>query len=240
MFTWCSDFWASSADCSTWRLWSSAWDSAASSVSNGSAASGGVAGPCASSVAGPAADINSSKRRGLALIRERSDAIVVCPVRSCVVGKVKRLMRPPGSRRRASGRFAANRRQASRYGRWIRLGSWPSWWIRDVAIAISRTRPTRHGKTQTLMGVARSTARSATVVGLVCRFVAYQGHPVLLADLLYRPRHSLVAQSYRAETMSQPFNGDGFGVGWYPRRCRRSRAWCAPSRPPGPARTWPA
>jgi glutamine amidotransferase len=50
----------------------------------------------------------------------------------------------------------------------------------------------------------------------VCRFVAYQGHPVLLADLLYRPRHSLVAQSYRAETMSQPFNADGFGVGWYP------------------------
>ncbi len=50
----------------------------------------------------------------------------------------------------------------------------------------------------------------------MCRFVAYQGHPVLLADLLHRPRHSLVAQSYRAESMSQPFNGDGFGVGWYP------------------------
>jgi glutamine amidotransferase len=50
----------------------------------------------------------------------------------------------------------------------------------------------------------------------MCRFVAYQGHPVLLADLLYRPRHSLVAQSYAAERMSQPFNGDGFGIGWYP------------------------
>lgn len=49
----------------------------------------------------------------------------------------------------------------------------------------------------------------------MCRFVAYQGHPVLLADLLYRPRHSLVAQSARSEQMSQPFNGDGFGVGWY-------------------------
>jgi predicted glutamine amidotransferase len=56
----------------------------------------------------------------------------------------------------------------------------------------------------------------ARVVGDMCRFVAYQGHPVLLADLLYRPRHSLVAQSYRAERMSQPFNADGFGVGWYP------------------------
>jgi glutamine amidotransferase len=49
----------------------------------------------------------------------------------------------------------------------------------------------------------------------MCRFVAYQGHPVLLADLLYRPRHSLVAQSSTSEEMSQPFNGDGFGVGWY-------------------------
>jgi predicted glutamine amidotransferase len=54
----------------------------------------------------------------------------------------------------------------------------------------------------------------------MCRFVAYQGPPVLLADLLYRPRHSLVAQSYRAESMSQPFNGDGFGVGWYPEELR--------------------
>jgi glutamine amidotransferase len=49
----------------------------------------------------------------------------------------------------------------------------------------------------------------------MCRFVAYQGHPVVLADLLYRPRHSLVAQSATAEEMSQTFNGDGFGVGWY-------------------------
>ena len=49
----------------------------------------------------------------------------------------------------------------------------------------------------------------------MCRFVAYQGHPVLLADLLYRPRHSLVAQSMTSEEMSQTFNGDGFGVGWY-------------------------
>lgn len=54
----------------------------------------------------------------------------------------------------------------------------------------------------------------------MCRFLAYQGHPVLLADLLYRPRHSLVAQSVHAEQMSQPFNGDGFGVGWYPEELR--------------------
>lgn len=51
----------------------------------------------------------------------------------------------------------------------------------------------------------------------MCRFVVYQGDPVRLDDLLFTPRHSLVAQSMRAESMSQPFNGDGFGVGWYPR-----------------------
>jgi len=49
----------------------------------------------------------------------------------------------------------------------------------------------------------------------MCRFVAYQGHPVSLADLFYRPRHSLVKQSASAEEMSQTFNGDGFGTGWY-------------------------
>ena len=49
----------------------------------------------------------------------------------------------------------------------------------------------------------------------MCRFVAYQGHPVVISDLLYRPRHSLVAQCAMSEEMSQPINGDGFGVGWY-------------------------
>lgn len=49
----------------------------------------------------------------------------------------------------------------------------------------------------------------------MCRFVAYHGHPILIADLLYRPRHSLVRQSMRSELMSQPFNADGFGIGFY-------------------------
>lgn len=49
----------------------------------------------------------------------------------------------------------------------------------------------------------------------MCRFVAYHGQPVLIADLLYRPRHSLVRQSRMAEQMSQPFNADGFGIGFY-------------------------
>lgn len=49
----------------------------------------------------------------------------------------------------------------------------------------------------------------------MCRFVAYHGQPALIADLLYRPRHSLVRQSRMAEQMSQPFNADGFGIGFY-------------------------
>lgn len=49
----------------------------------------------------------------------------------------------------------------------------------------------------------------------MCRFVVYQGHEVVLADLLYRPKHSLVAQSLHAESMAQPFNADGFGIAWY-------------------------
>lgn len=49
----------------------------------------------------------------------------------------------------------------------------------------------------------------------MCRFVAYQGHPVLIADLLYRPRHSLVKQSLHSEMLSQSFSADGFGVGFY-------------------------
>jgi glutamine amidotransferase len=36
-----------------------------------------------------------------------------------------------------------------------------------------------------------------------------------LADLLYRPRHSLILQSFKAAERQEPLNGDGFGVGWY-------------------------
>ncbi len=50
----------------------------------------------------------------------------------------------------------------------------------------------------------------------MCRFIAYMGPPVLAADLLYKPRYSLVmAQSMHAEEMSVAVNGDGFGIGWY-------------------------
>ncbi len=49
----------------------------------------------------------------------------------------------------------------------------------------------------------------------MCRFLAYAGAPLLLADLLYRPANSLIMQSYKARERAEPLNGDGFGVGWY-------------------------
>ncbi len=49
----------------------------------------------------------------------------------------------------------------------------------------------------------------------MCRFVVYHGHPVLIADLLYRPKHGLVEQSMRSEQSFQSYNADGFGIGFY-------------------------
>lgn len=49
----------------------------------------------------------------------------------------------------------------------------------------------------------------------MCRFLCYKGSPIKLAELLYRPKHSLILQSYQAQERREPLNGDGFGVGWY-------------------------
>ncbi len=49
----------------------------------------------------------------------------------------------------------------------------------------------------------------------MCRFLVYSGREILLAELLTRPRNSLIRQSYKARERSEPLNGDGFGVGWY-------------------------
>ena len=49
----------------------------------------------------------------------------------------------------------------------------------------------------------------------MCRFLAYKGHPVLMADLLTRSEQSLIRQSFKAREREEPLNGDGFGVGWY-------------------------
>lgn len=49
----------------------------------------------------------------------------------------------------------------------------------------------------------------------MCRFVAYKGTDILMADLLLNAKHSLVKQSYHSKERDEPLNGDGFGVGWY-------------------------
>lgn len=49
----------------------------------------------------------------------------------------------------------------------------------------------------------------------MCRFLCYKGPEILLADLLYRPKNSLILQSYKSKERREPLNGDGFGVGWY-------------------------
>ena len=49
----------------------------------------------------------------------------------------------------------------------------------------------------------------------MCRWLAYSGSPVLLEELLYRPRHSLIVQSLHSQLGAEETNGDGFGVGWY-------------------------
>jgi glutamine amidotransferase len=45
--------------------------------------------------------------------------------------------------------------------------------------------------------------------------MAYTGEPVLLEDLLFKPKHNLIDQSMSSHSAETPTNGDGFGVGWY-------------------------
>jgi predicted glutamine amidotransferase len=49
----------------------------------------------------------------------------------------------------------------------------------------------------------------------MCRWLAYTGSPVLIHDLLYKPKHSLILQSLTSTMGAEPTNGDGFGLGWY-------------------------
>jgi glutamine amidotransferase len=49
----------------------------------------------------------------------------------------------------------------------------------------------------------------------VCRWLAYSGTPILIGDLLYKPKHSLIDQSLHANLGPHTTNGDGFGIGWY-------------------------
>lgn len=52
----------------------------------------------------------------------------------------------------------------------------------------------------------------------MCRWLAYSGDPVLLEDVLFKPKNSLIDQSLSSKSAETPTNGDGFGVGWYDKR----------------------
>lgn len=55
----------------------------------------------------------------------------------------------------------------------------------------------------------------------MCRWIAYNGEPILIEDLVTQPAHSLVRQSLDTRMNFAPdgslwrTNGDGFGIGWY-------------------------
>jgi predicted glutamine amidotransferase len=50
----------------------------------------------------------------------------------------------------------------------------------------------------------------------MCRWMAYEGGPILADDLLFRPEHSIIDQSLQAKLgQGVTTNGDGFGIGWY-------------------------
>ncbi len=49
----------------------------------------------------------------------------------------------------------------------------------------------------------------------MCRWLAYSGSRVLLEQLLYEPKHSLIDQSLHSTMGAETTNGDGFGIGWY-------------------------
>jgi predicted glutamine amidotransferase len=49
----------------------------------------------------------------------------------------------------------------------------------------------------------------------MCRWMAWLGQPVLIEELLFKPKHGIVSQSLLSRLGAEPTNGDGVGVGWY-------------------------
>lgn len=49
----------------------------------------------------------------------------------------------------------------------------------------------------------------------MCRWLAYRGAPVLMENLIIKPKDNLIQQSLHARAPRTPTNGDGFGMGWY-------------------------
>jgi glutamine amidotransferase len=49
----------------------------------------------------------------------------------------------------------------------------------------------------------------------MCRWNAYIGEPLLIDELLFKPKHGLIDESLHARMGAETTNGDGFGLGWY-------------------------
>ena len=49
----------------------------------------------------------------------------------------------------------------------------------------------------------------------MCRWMAWSGQPVLIEELLFKTKHSLIDQSLHSRLGVETTNGDGFGLGWY-------------------------
>ena len=50
----------------------------------------------------------------------------------------------------------------------------------------------------------------------MCRLLGYLGRSIQLDQLLYKPEHSLIVQSYQPREMTSGLlNADGFGIGWH-------------------------
>jgi glutamine amidotransferase len=49
----------------------------------------------------------------------------------------------------------------------------------------------------------------------MCRWLAYDGAPILLEDVLFKVKNSLIDQSMSAKSAETPTNADGFGIGWF-------------------------
>jgi predicted glutamine amidotransferase len=49
----------------------------------------------------------------------------------------------------------------------------------------------------------------------MCRWLAYTGAPILMEELIFKPKDNLIQQSLHSKSPRTPTNGDGFGLGWY-------------------------
>src|SRR5688572_681678 len=75
----------------------------------------------------------------------------------------------------------------------------------------------RHVATRPCAAPARSASseRIPRRDQIMCRWLAYSGSPILLEEVLYKPRYSLIDQSMHSRMGVETTNGDGFGIAWY-------------------------